>query len=244
MTAATFSVLDTVTAIGWSKQHVVLASVASFIMGGVVGGSLIGLVGLTQQSEQSVVLTVSSPLASTQTTTQSIAQTHEPAFKKIMEGWTAVNPVVASVSRPITPPNQVTKPQRNPLASFTPSTQNTEQKTTTGDYPFKRVTQNDDWAMQRLIKNQSLSTHSEVGMRGHKPPIDNEKIDKTKIEAAFKAELPIKNMPMHKEANSSPVKLPSKAKNNNARDKDVLLVKSMLDTMDHPTSTAKKTPIQ
>lgn len=222
-TTSSFSVLSTLTPVGWSKQNVVLASVASFIVGGVMGG---GVVGLVKQSEtRPAVSIISSPLPITQNVQHTAVAS------------AVVNPTVAKVSPPAIVEVEVIKPRSNPLASFTESTdidrtdnKSIEQKIVKTVTKKRVVLPNDDLAMQKLIKNQSIDM----------PTLRKEKVEKEKIEAAFMAERPIKTTRATKDNNFSKAKV--KPKKSGARDKDVLLVKSMLDTMDHPASKAKSSP--
>lgn len=227
-TTSTFSVLGAVTPFGWSKQNVVLASVASFIVGGVMGG---GMVGFVKQSETlPVASTISAPLPMTQ------------AIQNVAVASTVVNPAVAKVTQPTVAQVEVIKPMNNPLASFKESAdQERPNKDSTDQKIFEQrivkpitkpraISSSDDLAMRQLIENKSIN----------KQTIRKDKVEKEKIEAAFKAELPIKTVHAPKDSNHSKVIV--KPKKNVARDKDVLLVKSMLDTMDHPASKARSSP--
>lgn len=239
-TASTFSVLSSVTSVGWSKQNVVLASVASFIVGGVMGG---GVVGFATQSETIPASTISSPSLNAQAAQQESPKTSPQVVKKTIVESPVVSTSVDKVSSPIPSEVGFTKPLNNPLASFkeTNDKENTvkeslnknssEPKQATLIHKPTTATHSDDLAMQKLIEKKSID----------KQAFTKNQLEKKKIEQAFEAERPIKNIHMNKESN--PSKALIKPKKDNARDKDVLLVKSMLDTMDHPVSKAKNPPL-
>lgn len=249
---STYSVLGALTPMSRSKHHVVLASVASFIVGGVMGG---GVVGMVQQSEPlPAVSAIGLSSSNMQAIQQPRQQTSQQSTQNTVVASALPMPSVIQASQPM--PSEVTtiKPLGNPLDSFK---NNSDQeisdqdrfnkkiqapKITTPSHQSQIAAPRDDLAMQKLIENKSMSIHvheknNEQKRRIEKDYLRKESLEKEKIEAAFKAELPIKNIHMDKEAN--PSKLTIKPKKDNARDKDVLLVKSMLDTMDHPAAKTK-----
>ncbi len=250
-TKSTFSVLGAVAPLGWSKQNVVLVSVASFIVGGAMGG---GVVGMVQQSELMPAISAISAIALPSPNVQAVQQPIQQTASNTVVAPALPLPSLIKIPQPIPAVVVAIKPLSNPLASFKTSSDKeisdqdrfnkriTVPKITTPSHQSHIALPNDDLAMQKLIENKSISTRTHEKNHEQKQNIEKgdlrkEILEKEKVEAVIKAEQPIKNIHTNKENNQS--KSTIKPKKDNARDKDVLLVKSMLDTMDHSAAKNK-----
>lgn len=246
-TTSTFSVLGAITPMGWSKQHVVLASVASFMVGGVMGGSVVGFV---QQPEQMpAVSTITLPSANVPAIQQPIQQTIQQSATDTVAASALPSPPAANVSQPISPVVAAIEPLSNPLASFKTSADKeiynqdrfnkkiTAPKNTTPSHKSHMAAANDDLAMQKLIENKSINARVHEKNLEQRRHLEKDDLRKESLEKTIKSDQPIKNIHTNKENNQS--KSAIKLKKDNARDKDVLLVKSMLDTMDHSAAKNK-----
>jgi hypothetical protein len=255
---STFSVLGAVTSFSGSRQHVVLASVASFILGGLMGGGIVGIVSQSvSQSEPKPAISTSALPAKTFQTTPKISN------PKLISTSNSMNPQIiqptekSTISKSsqaaVTSEQGLTaQPIHNPLASFQTIADKeiinkkeanpilTQPVHQIIDQP-KTIAHRDDLAMQKLIKTHEHKADHQQALGIEKERLENERLEKENIEAAFKSEQPIKDMSLSKESISS--KSTVKPKKSNTRDKDILLVKSLLDTMDHPASKTKVTQI-
>ena len=255
---STYSVLGAVKSFSGSRQHVVLASVASFIVGGLIGGGIVGFVSqFVSQSEPKPAVSASAmPTAVLQATRKISNPTLISASDSINPQIippTEKSTISKSSQTAIKSKQGVTAQQiHNPLASFQTIADkeiiNKKEANPILTQPVhqsidqsKTVVHRDDLAMQKLIKTHEHKADHQQARSVEIGRLEKGRLEKEKIEAAFKAEQPINNMSPNKENILSKSKM--KPKKSSTRDKDVLLVKSLLDTMDYPASKIKSAQI-
>jgi len=225
-TATAFSILGAVQPLGWSKQKSIGLSIISFIAGGVLGGGAVGLMKTTDPT--------SAPVPELATST--IPKMTPEAVPKPMPTLPVTHQLTDhkenNLLKPLSP-----SPIKNPLASFK---EDDIQKTIRLKTNRQNVEEHsassakDDAQLQRLIESKTQHsdalapthiTNSKVGSQ----PIEKPKLEQDKITADTVQKSKIKNSPP-----AAMVPAVAKQKKPLSHDKDVLLVKSMLDTMDYP----------
>ena len=200
-----FSILGAAQPLGWSKKKSIGLSIISFIAGGVLSGGAVGLMKSTDQTSAPIPELAKSSVPKT---------IPEPTPKPMLTLPVSHQPTDrkddvkndSKASNLVKPLSSL--PMKNPLASFK---EDDIQKTIQSKINSQKVEEHrtsptkDDAQLQRLIESK---TQHDVLAPIH---ITNNRVGNQPITHAV-----------------APQKKPL------SHDKDVLLVKSMLDTMDHP----------
>lgn len=218
-TTSAFSILGTDQPLGWPKQKSIGLAIISFITGGVLSGGAVGLIQSTDQPISQIPELATTHVVPKGTPQSTLTQIVSPPLSHQNPDITASHLVAESKTISTAP---VVK---NPLASFKddPVQINTTPKQhVQANSHANAVVAKDDAELQQLIQRKT--------QHGNIAATTNEKLEKSKLSAValmqnkkIKTEHPNSNMVV-------------KQKKPLPHDKDVLLVKSMLDTMDHPLS--------
>jgi hypothetical protein len=212
-TTSAFSILSAAQPLGWSKQKSIGLSIISFIAGGVLTGGAVGLIKSTDQPvAQLTDLVATKPVS---VMPKSIPESEE---KPITPPPIAHQTPDIQVKSALPISNQPIA--QDPLASFKNNAiqENARLKPTVQkNHNSNGLAKNglavkDDAELQRLIERKTQHEDSVA-----KASAGNTKLVKSKREKVSSAQHVVANQ-------KKPL----------AHDKDVLLVKSMLDTMDHP----------
>ncbi len=229
--ATAFSILGAAQPLGWSKQKSIGLSIISFIAGGVLSGGAVGLMKSTDQTSTSVPLLTTSAVQ-TSTVQKTISESTPKQLLTLSVTHQRIDHKDNHLLIPLSP-----APINNPLASFK---EDDIQKTIQLKISRQKVEEQslspskDDARLQRLI--ESKTQHSDALAPPHitnnrvgSHPIEKPKLEQDKITADTVQKSKTKN-------SLSAAMTPAVAtqKKPFSHDKDVLLVKSMLDTMDHP----------
>jgi hypothetical protein len=224
-TTSAFSVLSAAQPLGWSKKKSIGLSMISFIVGSVLSGGAVGWIKSTDQPvAQRPDLVATKPIS---VMPKSIAESQK---KSISPTPIALQIPDIKVNYPRLLSNQSVA--HDPLASFKDDAvlKHARSKPTIHKNPNamseNRLTVKNDSELQRLIDRKIQ--HDD---RAAKVSATNTKREKSKREKSVSTQHVVESQ-----------------KNPLAHDKDVLLVKSMLDTMDHPltviiTTRAKHTNV-
>ncbi|MDE2419998.1 MAG: hypothetical protein KGO49_02305 [Gammaproteobacteria bacterium] len=229
-TTTAFSILGAAQPLGWSKQKSIGLSIISFIAGGVLSGGAVGLLKSTDQPSAPV-----SELA-TSTIPKTIPEPTKPmpmqpiAYQK--NDHQQIDHKEDRLQKTLSP-----LPIKNPLVSFKEDDIQKTIRLKTGRQKVEAHNfspSKDDAQLQRLIEKKT--EHSDVSAPTHitNNRVGSQSIEKPKLEQdKHSADTTQKNKT--KNDQSTPIThAVVTQKKPRSHDKDVLLVKSMLDTMDRP----------
>lgn len=212
-TTTAFSILSAAQPLGWSKQKSIGLSIVSFIAGGVLMGGAVGWIKSTDQPVAQLP-----DLVATKSVSVLPKSITESQKKPITILPVALQTSDMKASNPLQISNQPVA--QDPLASFKDdaalkharSKPTVQKNHNASALSAKGLAVKDDAELQRLIDRKSQHDDSAA-----KASATNTKLVKSR-----------------REKSGSTQHVAESQKKPLAHDKDVLLVKSMLDTMDHP----------
>jgi hypothetical protein len=235
-TTSAFSILSAAQPLGWSKKKSIGLSIISFIAGGVFCGGAVELI--KSADEPSSQLT---ELATSKPAYEKSLNTIESSSKQIAQLPIAHQTLDVQMKKSIPLSNQPVN--RDPLASFkNETTKKTELSKPNIQKNFNSNTLNrnllaikDDAQLQKLIERK---TNHDVIAESLKEK--NKQLEKTRAEKQHLEQSKFVSVTLAQKDRLKTEKINASSRgivrSNKplAHDKDVLLVKSMLDTMDHP----------